>query len=273
MASLNNFNCCSEIYDCCLWYGTDSTNPEVNSDLKLLSNHTDSLNKIFNDVKLFINSLYSVYYDPIEGDIALEGILKKNKDNFLGTIIFPSHFILEKKGFEKYLGKKIKSGFKMLRLLPKNHKYSVDAWAFKYFYEILNRWHFPVVISLDELDITGNKQINWKYFYDLAQKYPDIPIILDGGNAKEMVFSGYLFQVLQNTGNVYLNIHNLFAFNQVEEIVQQFGAGKLLFDSNLPFYPEEMVIRRIGNARIINEDRSKIFGGNMKNIIKRITVY
>ena len=203
-----------------------------------------------------LTSFYSFYCDPVEGDLKLEKILKSLKPHLFGNLIFPNYYIMHQNDFEDYLSVKYKSGFRCTRLYPKMHKYSIDVWAFEHILSVLNKFRFPVMISLDELDITGNKAIDWSILFKISNKFKNIPMIVDGGNSKELMFSGYFYQLLNETENVYLETHNLLGFNQIEDLADSLTSLKLILGSYFPFYSEPLSVERIRFARISSEDKS-----------------
>ncbi|HEX7561616.1 MAG TPA: hypothetical protein VF347_05415, partial [Candidatus Humimicrobiaceae bacterium] len=139
-------------------------------------------------------------------------------------------------------------------------------------FKILEKFAVPVLISLDELDITGNKAIDWDLIYRIAGEYPRIPFILDGGNSKELMFTGYFFQLLGAVSNVFLESHNLLGFNQVEDIIKKTDSSRIIFGSNYPVYPELLAAKRVMFSRLNIEDRKNILSVNLDRIISNINI-
>ncbi|MHB1346837.1 MAG: amidohydrolase family protein [Candidatus Humimicrobiaceae bacterium] len=266
---MDNLNLIENVIDCNAWFGNDIFNDELSAGKKELENHINSLKEEAKKTQVFLTNYYSLKYDPFEGDIETEKIISSGQADYLGNLVFPSFFVLERNNFEKYLYEKYRSGFKILRFFPKNHKYNFDLWALRYFFEILEEHSFPIMVNIEELDITGNKDINWRILYEISSKFNRIPLIIEGGNSKEMMFTGYLTQLLGECKNLFLTVHNLLAFDQIEEISEKF-ASRLLFDSYFPYYQEKMVLGRIKAARINETDRKKILGKNISGILSRI---
>ncbi len=260
------------VIDCNAWYGENSLNRNLSVDISNLKKYISLLKSIVESPKVLISSFYSLQCDPIEGDVKLKEILELLKPDFFGNLIFPNYFIICKKEFKKYLLEMYSFGFRCIRLFPKMHKYLIDDWAFDYFLSILNDLRFPTMISLDELDITGNKAINWEIIYRIATKFNDIPFIIDGANSKELMFSGYFHQILSKTKNVYLETHNLLGFNQIEELTESFTSSRLILGSYFPIYPELLSIERIKLARISDDDKLKILFSNLNKILSDIKI-
>lgn len=259
------------IIDCNCFFGINSISPGLSvTEENIITYHKD-LGTISSRSTIILTNLLSVFYDPLEGDGRIAELIRRQ--NFLkGCLVFPNYFIGNEPDFEKYLAGRFQEGFRILRLYPKSHKYNIAPWAFKDIFKILTKFAFPVLISLDELDITGNKAIDWDIIYSISGEYPRIPIILDGGNSKELMFTGYFFQLLKASGNVFLESHNLLGFNQIEDIVKKTDSSKIMLGSNYPVYPELLAAKRVLFSRLSLEAKKNIIAGNIDRIISSINI-
>jgi len=260
-----------EIFDCNFWIGNNYLNSRLSVAEEQLKEYINYLKTEKIKPIIIISNFFSLFYEPIEGDSRVESIIKDNAE-LGGSLFFPNQFISNKKEFEKYLMQKYRSGFKFLRLLPKTHKYCIEPWAFSFFYSILENYHFPVMINLEEMDITGNKAIEWKTLFEISNRFPELPIIIDGGNSKEMMFNNYFYQLLENSNNIYLETHNLLAFEQLENIAGSFGSGRLIFGSYYPYYPYSLSLGRIRESKMSREDKTNILYANAEKIFMDIKI-
>jgi len=259
----------NNIIDCNFWFGTNYLSQELSVDTEKLNAYSGYLNTNVKNPLIAVSSYFSLYSDPVDGDNMLADLINSRK-SLIGSLIFPNYFISRENDFDKYLKKKYSEKFKFCRLYPKTHKYLIDCGAFKKIYFFLNKYCFPTIINLDEIDVTGNKAIDWQLLSDISRQHPDIPIIIDGGNSKELMFNGYFYQLLERSENIYLETHNLLAFDQIEDLTEKFGSKKLIFGSYFPFYPEYLSYERIKYARISKDDKDNILSGNMKTILNNI---
>jgi predicted TIM-barrel fold metal-dependent hydrolase len=259
----------NEIIDCNFWFGTNYLNQELSVDTGKINTYTGYLSTNTETPTIAVSSYFSLYIDPVEGDNILADLINSNQ-SLIGSMIFPNYFISREQDFDKYLKKKYNEKFKFCRLYPKTHKYMIHNCVFKKIYFFLSKYRFPIIINLDEIDVTGNKAINWQLISDISQQYPDIPVIIDGGNSKELMFNGYFYQLLENSENIYLETHNLLGFNQIEDLSEKFGSKKLIFGSYYPFYPGYLSYERIKYARISQDDKDNIASGNIKTILNNI---
>ena len=183
-----------KFYDINFWIGENHLSkkfsiPDTTLD-KILEKRKDK----FNITGTLITHFISYFYYPRIGNDIVSGILSNNNTMELGLdgmMVMEQDYFHEPESFEKGLLSRYKQGFKVLRLFPGSHKYPFEVIAFGRFYEILNHYSFPVMISLDEIDTTGNKNIEWEKILEISGKYKDIPIIIDGGASKELMYNSF----------------------------------------------------------------------------------
>jgi hypothetical protein len=222
-----------------------------------------------------ISNFLSLLYDAKTGNRLTAELI--NQKEFIqagasGVLFMEQNYFFNPGGFSNWLKVSYKKGFKMLKISPKTHKYPFEPGLFSCFYEILNYFNFPIMISIDEMDITGNKNIEWDKIARIANLYEKIPIIIDGGQSKELMFNSYLLSLLNNTSNIYIETHNLLGFNQIEDLVAFKGADRLIFGSCYPLFNEDMAISRIINADLDEKEKNEVAFLNLREIIKNITI-
>jgi hypothetical protein len=224
---------------------------------------------------VFISNFISLYYSPERGNKLTAGFLNRfsqKTPEVYGVLFFEQQNFASPENFRKKIIEKYKQGFRVLRLLPKSHKYPFEKELFHKFYEVLNDFKFPVILSIDEIDITANKNIEWHKVADIALRYNDIPIIIDGGDSKELMYNSYLLSLIDNFPNIYLETHNLLGFNQIEDLAGFKGAARLIFGSYWPFMERNISVSRVLNSGLDSSSRQDIAAGSIKGIIREINI-
>ena len=229
----------------------------------------------FNIVGTTVTHFISLFYYPKEGNDAvakLVSTINKEVSGVNGALVMEQDYFAHPDNFGEGLRKRYKQGFRLLRLFPKSHKYPYDSRCFREFYEVLDYYKFPVMISLDEIDVTGNKNIEWEKILEIAETYKNLPIIIDGGNSKELMYNSYLMVLLRNSSNVYVDTHNLFAINQIEDLSQIAGSDRLIFDSYFPYCSTILPVERIRNSSLGEVEIENIANLNIRRIFKNIKI-
>ena len=224
---------------------------------------------------VFISNFISLYYSPERGNKLtadfLESFRQKTPEAY-GVLFFEQQDFAGPGGFRKKIIEKYNQEFRIIRLLPKSHKYPYEKELFRKFYEVLNDLKFPIIISIDEIDITANKNIEWHKLADIADSYSNIPIIIDGGDSKELMYNSYLLLLLDSFSNIYIETHNLLGFNQVEDLAGFKGAQRLIFGSYWPFMERNISVSRILNSDLDSFSKQEIAAGSIQRIIKGINI-
>jgi predicted TIM-barrel fold metal-dependent hydrolase len=230
-----------------------------------------------------ITHFNSFFYSPASGNEMLSDLLirldaqktgegQKAEHKFYGAMLLEHESVHRSESFKKTLINRYRQGFRLIRLFPKTHKYPYSAGLMKDIYGVLDDLCFPVMINLDEIDITGDKCIEWEKLLEIADKFKNIPLIVDGGDAKELMFNSYFFILLKNSTNIFLSTHNLFGTNQIEDLVSVSGAGRLLFDSYFPFYEPYISAERILVSGLPDESKRMIAFQNIEKIYSGIKI-
>ena len=262
-----------EFYDTNIWIGENNYSEKLtvpDSSIKAL---LSDRKKNFNITGNLITHHMSYFYYPRAGNDILACIIADEDPGeygLSGAMAMEQDYFSVPADFEKGLKSRHQQGFKVLRLFPHTHKYPFEAGGFSKFYKVLDSHRFPVMISLDEIDITGNKNIEWERILENAASFTNIPFIIDGGTSKQLMFNSYLFSLLHNSNNIYFNTHNLLAMDQLEDLVAVGGGERLLFDSNFPYLETHLSVGRITNSGLSMENKKRIAGLNMKKLFNDI---
>ena len=264
-----------KFYDINFWIGENLLSERLTVNDNNLKEILKERKNRFNIVVTTVTHFISLFYYPKIGNDILSNLLSTvngETPNAKGALVMEQEYFAYPDSFEEGLKKRYRQGFRILRLFPKSHKYPYDNRCFKKFYEVLNYYNFPVMINLDEIDITGNKSIEWEKILEIAETYKNLPIIIDGGNSKELMYNSYLSTLLKNSLNIYINTHNLFAVNQIEDLSKIAGSGRLIFDSYFPYYSTNLSIGRILSSSLDEVDKKNIANSNIKKIFNNIKI-
>ena len=100
----------------------------------------------------------------------------------------------------------------------------------------------------------------------LCRKYPDALFIAGHSHG------GY-GEVCKEAENLYICTCPFLAWGQTEAYVQMYGADRILFGSDLTDLPISWGMGQVLYARISEEDKRKILGGNLKRLMDRYGIH
>ncbi len=255
--------------DCNCWIGGNYLNPKFSVGEAQLDKIIEDRQENYNIKVSIISHHTSLFYWAREGNDILAGLLK-DKPGISGAMLMEHEFISEPENFEAGLKKRFEQGFRFVRLFPKSNKYPFEANLLPTLYDVLNHYRFPVMIGLEEIDITGNKYIEWDKIASIAKAYSNLPIIIEGQNAKCLLYNSYFLSLLVNFENIYLTSHNLFSINQIENLVGKTSSKKILFDTYFPYLEVNLAVKRLLLSSLKLQDKERIAHKNIEEIIQRI---
>jgi hypothetical protein len=261
-----------KIWDCNFWVGNNNLSGKNSVSESGLAKILEHRAKKYHIVRTFLSHFDSFYYSPRHGNDNAANIVGKYPEQLYGILFLEQDLFFNPIDFLPFLKKRFGQGFRILRLLPKSHKYPFEKGLMKDFYAVLNQLRFPLLISLDEIDLTGNKAIAWEKILQITDSFQDIPVILDGADAKMLMFDSYIFAMLSASKNIYFTSHNMLGFNQIEDIAGFQGQNRVLFDSYAPFYREELSVFRLLHASLGHQDIQMIAKDNLEKMIKGIRI-
>lgn len=252
------------------WIGENYLSREYSIEDENLAGLLGQRIKKYNIAGSIISHHLSLFYWPRQGNDLLAAKLKEARGDNFGAILFEQEYFCEPHLFEKGIKDRYAQGFRIVRLFPKSNKYPFEARLMSKFYEVLDHYSFPAMIGLDEIDVTGNKAIQWERLADIAERFSSMPLIIDGQNSKSLLYNSYFLSLMQSFGNIYITTHNLYGVAQIENLVSCTGKERLLFDSYSPYQDIGLSAQRIEEAELKKDEKEAIAGKNIKKLISNI---
>jgi predicted TIM-barrel fold metal-dependent hydrolase len=101
----------------------------------------------------------------------------------------------------------------------------------------------------------------------ISAAYPELPIIL---TQCEYPQNRSIYKLLEQHPRIYLEISTYYIYYGIEDIVEKFGAKRLLFGSRMPFQEGGAALGMTLLAAISETDRNKILGGNLDALLSEV---
>lgn len=148
-------------------------------------------------------------------------------------------------------------GFGAVRLSPDPavHNYRLDAQSLRPLIDELTRRGWPLLIE------TGLPQ--WDAIEDILRS-GSIQVILCGLGYRH---ARSLYPVLARHSNLAVETSSFLAFGAIEDVVQRFGPGSLVFGTNAPILAMGAAVARLELAELSDEDRGAIAAGNLVRML------
>jgi hypothetical protein len=199
-------------------------------------------------------------YHPADGNrVLLEEIGQSNRLHAM-WVVMPSHtaeFPDEETLVEQMLTAKIKAA----RVFPHpdNHHFSLETWVSDRLLRALEGRRIPLFLDHEEID--------WDTVHDLCGRYPGLPLVLTNVGYRD---NRFLYPLWAEFRNLHIDLSNYCGHRAIEDVVERFGAQRLLFGTHLPYFTPGSAIGMLSYVKISESDRKKIAGDNLRTLIERV---
>lgn len=262
-------------FDISLWFGENKISCSYSVSAENVKTLLSERNRSFNISNTVLSSFLSVYSSPEKGNEETYRLIRDydlEKDGAFGTLFMEKRFFIEPLEFGKWIEKMHSTGFRLFRLMPATQKYPYDPDLFSQFYEVLNFYCFPVIISIDEMNVGSGNYTDWAGIIEITDSYENIPIIIEGGFKTNPEIENYLFSILNNTDNVFFEINNSVSTGLLENLVRCGGPKRLVYGSRFPYFDTRESMSVIKESSLKIRDKLNISSGNIKKIFDEIAI-
>lgn len=210
--------------------------------------------------KMCISALLSIGPDFVAGNEWVSEVVKKYPGRFFGYIGINPHY--PEITFEEICRCWAKD-MNAIKIHPETHDYSPDGKEYRKIYKFLQEKKGLILSHVWGVDAV-------KTFGQLAGEYDKVTFILghSGGKPKAMYEA---IKVANQHKNIYLDLTGSYHYEGIIELmVKEVGADRVLFGTDAPFLDARPAVGRVGYANISDEEKIKIMGENMRDILKSL---
>ena len=137
------------------------------------------------------------------------------------------------------------------------HNFSWAPWCAGELYEYLQTQSILSVIAREDLA--------WDSLAQLLETFPRLKVLLlETGYRADR----YLFPLFKQHPDLYIDTSTYVAHRQLETFVDKFGPDHLLFGSRMPLYDAGAALAVLATARISDEAKLLLAGGNLRRLLR-----
>ena len=159
----------------------------------------------------------------------------------------------------KLIEEMLERGVRAVSFFPAFHEFDLDRFSCGKLLNLLNKHRVPAFIA--------SAGIRWKDVRELADDYPDIPLILSGFLAN---CNRHWYPLLERSENILIDQSRYFLHRGIEEFCRTFSSRRLLFGTNYPRPSMASSMGMVGCAEIDEKDKRLIAGDNLRNLIQEV---
>jgi hypothetical protein len=143
-----------------------------------------------------------------------------------------------------------------VRLYPKEHTYALDDWQCGDLFDALAERRYMVLLDLAET--------NWSEVERVCRTYPRLSLVVTGAGYRQL---RPLFALLERCANLFCDLSNLCTYLGVEEILDRFDSGRMLFGTGLPAADPGGPIARLYYTDASQADIAAMAHGNIERLL------
>jgi uncharacterized protein len=156
-----------------------------------------------------------------------------------------------------------KYGFKGVKLHPSFLGFAADD----------HDWVYPIAAKARELKICIMVHSDPSIYATpwqvglLAMDFPEVPVVMAHMGFVDVIYNDAAINMAKRAPNLYLETCGVSAEAKVAQAVQEIGASRVLYGSDMPFHDPAFDMARIEYAKISAEDKTLIMGENAKKLL------
>ena len=144
-------------------------------------------------------------------------------------------------------------------LLPDrdHHNFSLREWSAGPLLAALERRRIPVFLR--------PAPSGWDEVATLLEAHPGLNVVVTHTGYRA---DRYLYPMARRYPRLFVETSTYLGHRQLEEFARTFGADRLLFGSNLPYYTPGASMSVLAYARLNDDERARIAGGNLRKLME-----
>jgi len=200
-------------------------------------------------------------YNLHEANLSLAGVIAKHADRLLGAVRIdpwqPDAPKILQRGVEEH-------GCRALFLNPWEEHFRADTPRLDPLLQRLNTYHIPLIITTGYPWLSEALQV-----CSLALQWPEIPIVMTNGGQINISGLGQADATLalHKAPNLYIETAGVYRQDFLEETLQMFGPGRILYGSGVPYFDQRYELLRAKYLKATREQINAILGENTLKLL------
>lgn len=205
--------------------------------------------------------LKPVSYNLEHANAMLSASIQSHADRLLGAARIdpwqPNAAAVLRRGVEDH-------GLRALYLNPWEEHFRADMERLDPLLDIAATHHLPVLVASGYPWLSEALQVR-----QLARRWPNVPVVMSNGGQINISGLGQADATLalRQTPNLYIDTAGVYRQDFIEETIEEFGAGRVLFASSAPYFDQRYEINRALLAKVSDTARAALQGQNAQRLL------
>lgn len=221
-----------------------------------------SLDSLLQDMEYYgikeslVTHALSKDYDPIEGNKELIKTISGHENLHPVWAIVPP-LTPEIPSSKQFISEAEMNGVKGYTAFPKLHNFSLMNWCVGDLLGKIQKAGTPLLLPFSET--------NWDEVHSICSTYPDLPVIVQTVNYRQLRF---LLPLWTKHRNLYVDISWFSILDIIPFLTKNNLLDRLLFGTNYPVYTPGAAITMVTYANAKNETKKKIAGDTLRKLLQ-----
>lgn len=151
--------------------------------------------------------------------------------------------------------------FKGMKVHAAFHRSAINDPRYDFFYEYADAHSLPILFHAWEA-------VDSVHIAQVAKRFPHTKLIIGHGAMRTWEIRREVITAVRTYDNVFADTTVSVAYDgAVEWIVNEIGADRLCYGSDIPFYDCRHVVGKVATAKLSDGDKRKILGENARMIL------
>ena len=209
--------------------------------------------------------LLSVEQDPATGNRELLGAVAGQPRLHPAWVVLPHHTGAMPPPRE-LVCQMLDSGGRAARMLPRGFKLAFREWCVGELLEELCEHRIPLFLDFGTWH-WADPNADWDGVAWACSEFPDLPIIM----VHEQFGSARMsYPLLERHRNLHVELSGTQTNRGVETIAREYGAGHLLFGTQLPFFEAGPALATTAYLELPEGEKRLIAGGNLRRLLEGV---
>jgi hypothetical protein len=167
----------------------------------------------------------------------------------------------------RVLAAALAAGVRILRYYPADYFVPFSVAAIGDFCEVMQERRMPLLVDFASNTNYGQFQTDWEGLITVCRAFPQLPVITTEYRIRS---NRMLFRALALCGNLRVCTSAVWLYKNLDHIVAEFGAGRLLFGTNIPAYEPAIPVAMLRFAEIPDDAKAAIASGNLDALLSGV---
>jgi len=204
---------------------------------------------------------------PADGNERIVGTVRENPRLLPAWAVLPPGTTDEQLPPSELLDTMRECGVRAVFLFPNQYRFNLSDWCLDDLAATLAEARVPVFVNPNEIGPggVGVDQTDWEGIVGLCRRQPDLPVIVSEHRIRRT--QRLLYRALDACPNLRVELSCYWLSRGIEYITERWGAERLVFGSSWPSMGAGTTLGNLMLAEIGEDDRRKIAGDNLRNLL------